>query len=98
MNAQISALAYDPVQSLLAVGTNESQHDQGVIYVYGQKRVCVMFKPARKSSLRIIQFCADKLVALDSKNDISVFNLNLKEQLVSYFGEKIRNLVIKKKP
>lgn len=44
----------------------------------------MVFKPARKSSLRTIQFCADKLVALDSKNDISVFSLETNQMVASY--------------
>ena len=76
------------MQSLLAIGTHEttspSQGSPGVIYVYGQKRVCVCLRPARKSSLRLIQFCGDKLVALDSKNDISVFSLETRGMVASY--------------
>ncbi|KAK4942485.1 Lethal(2) giant larvae sro7 [Elasticomyces elasticus] len=84
VNSQISALAYDPVQSLLAIGTNESQFGPGIVTVYGQKRVCVTFTPPRRSSIRTIQFCADKLVVLDSKNDISVFSLDSKHMLANY--------------
>ncbi|KIY02561.1 uncharacterized protein Z520_01026 [Fonsecaea multimorphosa CBS 102226] len=84
INSQISVLAYDPIQSLLAVGTNESQFGPGVVYVFGQKRVCVTFTPPRPSSIRAIQFCADKLLVLDSKNDVSVFSLDSKHMLANY--------------
>ncbi|KAJ9604058.1 Lethal(2) giant larvae sro7 [Cladophialophora chaetospira] len=84
INSQISALAYDPVQSLLAVGTNESQFGPGIVYVFGQKRVCVTFTPPRRASIRDIQFCADKLIILDSKNDVSVFHLESKHMLANY--------------
>ncbi|KAK5267094.1 Lethal(2) giant larvae sro7 [Exophiala xenobiotica] len=84
VSSQISVLAYDPVQSLLAVGTNESQFGAGAVNVYGQKRVNVTFHPPRPSSIRAIQFCADKLVVLDSKNDVSVFSLDSKHMLANY--------------
>jgi hypothetical protein len=72
------------VQSLLAVGTNESAFGPGIVYVFGQKRVCVTFTPPRRSSIRDIQFCADRLIILDSKNDVSVFNLESKHLQANY--------------
>lgn len=33
INSQISCMSYDPVQSLLAVGTNESKFGSGRVYV-----------------------------------------------------------------
>ena len=72
------------MQSLLAVGTNESQFGPGIVYVFGQKRVCVTFAPPRRSSIRDIQFCGDKLITLDSKNDVSVFKLDSKHMLANY--------------
>ncbi|EXJ85737.1 hypothetical protein A1O1_06105 [Capronia coronata CBS 617.96] len=84
VDSQISVLAYDPVQSLLAVGTNESQFGPGLVYVFGQKRVCVTFTPPRRSSIRALQFCADKLIVLDSKNDVSIFSLETKKIVTTY--------------
>jgi hypothetical protein len=34
--------------------------------------------------LQSLHFCADKLVAYDSKNDINVFNLDTREMIASY--------------
>lgn len=84
VNSQISTFAYDPVQSLLAVGTNDSQFGPGVIYVYGQKRVCQTFSTPRRSSIRRLQFYADKLLSLDSKNDVCVFSLETGNTVASY--------------
>ncbi|KAL5334026.1 lethal giant larvae like, C-terminal-domain-containing protein [Aspergillus crustosus] len=84
INSQISVLAYDPVQSLLAVGTSESQFGHGQIYVFGQGRVSVIFSLPRKASAKFLQFCADKLVSVDSKSEISIFSLATKQLLVSY--------------
>lgn len=84
INSQISALAYDPVQSLIAVGTKDTKFGSGQIYVFGQKRVTTTFRLPRKASVKILQFCADKLVSVDTKNDLSVFSLDTTRILGSY--------------
>lgn len=84
VNSQLSAIAYDPVQSLLAVGTNESKFGSGQIYVFGQKRVSVTLKLPRKASVKTLQFCADKLISVDTKNDVSIFSLETTRVLTSY--------------
>jgi hypothetical protein len=84
INSRISAIAYDPVQSLLAVGTSETQYGSGQIYVFGQQRVCVVFTLPRKAACTILQFCADKLVSVDSKNDVCVFSLEQRKLTASY--------------
>ena len=77
-------LAYDPVQSLLAAGTKESPYGSGQIYIFGQKRVFATFSLPRKASLVSLQFCADKLISLDSKNDIAIFSLAAGSLSASY--------------
>jgi WD40 repeat protein len=72
------------VQSLLAIGTKESKFGVGQIYVFGQKRVSAIFELQRRSSVRTLQFFADKLVCLDVKNDLSIFSLETKRLLSSY--------------
>ncbi|KAL9596180.1 MAG: hypothetical protein Q9219_005966 [cf. Caloplaca sp. 3 TL-2023] len=84
INSQISCLAYDPVQSLLALGTNDTQYGSGQIYVFGRKRVSAVLSLTRKASVRVIQFAADKLVSIDSKNEVSVFSLETTRILASY--------------
>ncbi|KMP08033.1 hypothetical protein CIRG_07714 [Coccidioides immitis RMSCC 2394] len=84
INSRISALAYDPVQSLLAVGTSETQYGSGEIYIFGQQRVSVVFPLPRKASSTILQFSADKLVSVDSKNEVCVFSLVEKKLVASY--------------
>lgn len=69
---------------MLAVGTNDTKFGSGQIYVFGQKRVATTFRLPRKASVRILQFCADKLVAVDTKNDISIFSLDTTRILSSY--------------
>ncbi|KAF1956724.1 hypothetical protein CC80DRAFT_472401 [Byssothecium circinans] len=81
INSQISQIAYDPVQALLAIGTNESKFGHGQIYVFGQARVEVVFSLPHPASVKILQFCAEKLLCVDSRNDFSVFSLETKRLL-----------------
>ena len=85
INSQIACLAYDAVQSLLAVGTKSSQFGPGQIYVFGRSRIQVTLQlPARGASVKALSFCAEKLVCLDTKHDISVYSLELKRLLTSH--------------
>ncbi|GME34155.1 hypothetical protein GTA08_BOTSDO06725 [Neofusicoccum parvum] len=84
INSQVSQLAYDPIQSLLAVGTKDTQFGRGQIYVFGEGRVSVVFQLPTKASVQTLQFCADKLVCLDSKHDLSIFSLQTKKMVRSY--------------
>ncbi|KAJ5601655.1 hypothetical protein N7510_011189 [Penicillium lagena] len=84
VNSQISAVAYDPVQSLVAVGTSDTQFGSGQIYVFGQRRVSVVFEFPRKASARFLQFCADKLISVDSKSEICIYSLETRRRLASY--------------
>ncbi|QPH10514.1 hypothetical protein C2857_001855 [Epichloe festucae Fl1] len=76
INSQISCLSYDPVQSLLAIGTNESKFGPGKIYVFGQRRVQKVLEPPRATSFRILHFTANKLVSVDKKNELGVWDLD----------------------
>lgn len=84
VNSQAGALAYDPVQSLLAVGTKDSKFGSGKVYIYGQNRVSCVFEPPRPASIIAMQFCSDKLLVLDSRNDLSVFDLDSRKIVTSY--------------
>jgi syntaxin-binding protein 5 len=66
------------------VGTNDTRFGPGTVYVYGQRRVCVTLNLPRRASVREIQFCADKLIVLDNKNDINIFSLETKRLITSY--------------
>ncbi|KAM3418026.1 hypothetical protein BST61_g6236 [Cercospora zeina] len=85
VNSQVSALAYDPVQSLLAVGTKSSQFGPGQIYIFGKGRIqAVLPTPARGASIQTLQFCAEKVVCLDSKHELSVYSIELKRLISSH--------------
>jgi syntaxin-binding protein 5 len=85
INSQISTFAYDPTHSLLAVGTNDTRFGRGQIYIFGRGRVCVTLPlPRQGASVREIQFCGEKLVVLDNKNDISIYGLVEKKLKTTY--------------
>ena len=85
VNSQIACLAYDPVQSLLAVGTKRTQFGPGQIYIFGRGRIQATLQlPTRGANVHTLQFCADKLLCLDTKHDISVYSLELKRLLTSH--------------
>ncbi|KAF1843938.1 uncharacterized protein K460DRAFT_418920 [Cucurbitaria berberidis CBS 394.84] len=79
INSKVTQVAYDPVQSLIAIGTSESQFGNGQIYVFGQKRVEVVLPLPHRASVKILQFCAEKLLCVDSRNDLSVYSLESKK-------------------
>jgi syntaxin-binding protein 5 len=78
------SLAYDPVQSLLAIGTNESTFGSGQIYIFGQKRVQVVLTLPRRASVKVLQFCSDRLISLDSKNELIIWDLAGQRKFASY--------------
>ncbi|KAK0871250.1 Lethal(2) giant larvae sro7 [Friedmanniomyces endolithicus] len=85
INSQVSCLAYDPVQSLLAVGTKSSQYGPGQIYVFGRQRVQVTLPLLRSGASAVtLLFVAEKLVCLTSKHEISVYSLELRKLLASH--------------
>ncbi|KAA8913927.1 lethal giant larvae like, C-terminal-domain-containing protein [Sphaerosporella brunnea] len=76
LKSTISTLAFDPVQSLLAVGVYQNDNALGEVHVFGQKRVHVTFHLPRKASVKTLQLCDSKVIVLDSKNDITIFDLS----------------------
>lgn len=83
INSQISCLAYDSVQSLLAIGTSESKFGSGKIYIFGQRRVQKVIEPPRATSFHNVHFTGNRLVSLDSKNEFSVWDLDTGTRLAS---------------
>ena len=79
-----SCLAYEPVQSLLAVGTNESKFAPGKIYVFGQSRVNKPLTSQRPTSFRQLHFVANRLISLDSHNEIAIWDLDTATKLAKY--------------
>ncbi|KAH7156832.1 lethal giant larvae like, C-terminal-domain-containing protein [Dactylonectria macrodidyma] len=86
INSQISCFAYDPVQSLLAIGTSESKFGPGKVSVFGQRRVQKILEPSRRTSFKFLQFSASRLISIDAKNELVVWDLDT--------GERVFSLVI----
>ncbi|KAF2155180.1 snare-dependent exocytosis protein-like protein [Myriangium duriaei CBS 260.36] len=84
VNSQICALAYDPVQSLLAVGTKDSQFGPGQIYVFGRQRIEARFPLPSRAAATTLNFVADKLICLDSKHELSLYSLETKRMIASH--------------
>lgn len=79
-----SALAYDPVQSLLAVGTSESLYGGGQIYIFGHQRTQCRLSLPRRATVRFLQFSAHRLVSIDSKNDLVVWDLETARKICQH--------------
>ncbi|KAK6509259.1 hypothetical protein TWF481_004018 [Arthrobotrys musiformis] len=79
-----SALAYDPVQSLIAVGTNETDTTPGAIYIFGQSRVSVRYNLPRKTSVKHLRIHDNRLFALDTKHELHHFNLETNALVCSW--------------
>ncbi|KAL8762649.1 MAG: hypothetical protein Q9184_001403 [Pyrenodesmia sp. 2 TL-2023] len=83
-SAGLNAQKFAIDESLLAVGTNDTQFGGGQVYVFGQNRVSVTLPLPRKASVKAIHFIVDKVVAIDTKNELSVFSLETTRILASY--------------
>ncbi|PWW71703.1 hypothetical protein C7212DRAFT_287621 [Tuber magnatum] len=95
IESSISALAYDPIQSLLAVGTNETATTAGKVYVFGQKRVQVTLTLTRKAGVKFLKLCDSKIVIVDTKSELSVFDMtDLEAQPARYFPPGIVSAVL----
>lgn len=44
----------------------------------------MVFSFQRKASAKFLQFCADKLISVDSRNEINVYSLETRKLIVSY--------------
>ncbi|KAI0165095.1 lethal giant larvae like, C-terminal-domain-containing protein [Hypoxylon sp. FL1284] len=84
INSQIGCIAYEPVQSLLAIGTNESKFGSGRIYVFGQSRVQKLLIPNRRCSFVDLQFCANRLISLDDHHEVTKWDLDTGRKLTSF--------------
>lgn len=69
-----SCLGYDPTQSLLAIGTSESKFGGGKIFLFGQRRVQKVLEAPRATSFQAVQFSANRIVSLDTKNELGVWD------------------------
>lgn len=68
---------------MLAIGTGESKYGAGKIYVFGQRRVQKILEPQRSTSFQAIQFAGNRLISLDAKSEISIWDLDAGDRLAS---------------
>lgn len=64
------------MQSLLAIGTSETKFGAGKAYVFGQRRVQKVLEPPRPTSFQHVQFSTNRLVTIDSRNELAVWDLD----------------------
>lgn len=72
------------MQSLLAVGTNESKFGPGKIYIFGIGRVHKFIDPPSPRSIRQLQWVNNRLVSLDSRGEITVWNPDTAERIAGF--------------
>lgn len=72
------------MQSLLAIGTNETTFGSGQIYIFGRSRVQATLILPRRASVKALQFVADRLVSLDSKNEVIIWDLQSGKKRAAY--------------
>ncbi|CCU74158.1 SNARE-dependent exocytosis protein (Sro7) [Blumeria hordei DH14] len=83
INSQICCLAYDPVQSILVLGTKESKFGSGQIYLFTREGAQVVLNFPHRTSVKNLQLCAERLVSIDSKNRLTVWSLITKKIVAS---------------
>ena len=85
ISSRTTKIAFDPVQSLFAVGTESSVYGPGQIYVFGRNRIsCTLPLPSPQASVKDIQFCSNRIVCLDTQNDINIYSLPERKLTGSY--------------
>lgn len=67
------------------MGTKAGKFGAGQIYIFGQGRIQVTLPlPTGGASPQTLQFCADKLVCLDTRHDLSFYSLVTKTLVASH--------------
>ncbi|CRK34812.1 hypothetical protein BN1708_019611, partial [Verticillium longisporum] len=57
------------------------QFGPGKIFVFGHTRVSKTLEPPRRTSFRALRFTANRLIALDAKNDLTIWDLDSGERV-----------------
>ncbi|KAF3922748.1 hypothetical protein ABW21_db0208045 [Orbilia brochopaga] len=74
----LAGLAYDPIQSLLAIGTGSQ------ILVIGTGRVIARYNLINQSSAKFIRMYDSRLVVVDTKNELHLFDLATHREVTSW--------------
>ncbi|KAL1922294.1 uncharacterized protein VTP21DRAFT_9833 [Calcarisporiella thermophila] len=85
MSGLVTVIAYDPVQGLLALGTNN-----GTIHIFG-KGISFPLETFKPAFLKFLHFCPGNplLVAIDKHNTLTVFDLTTRTETFSYCSPNI---------
>ncbi|KAK4192211.1 Lethal(2) giant larvae protein SRO7 [Podospora australis] len=96
INSQVSCIAYDPTQSIVAVGTTVSQFSPtGKIYVFGSGRTQkVLTHPKQAAvSFQSLAFVANRIVSVDNHGELGVWDLMTGQLVGSYKYPRIVSVV-----
>jgi syntaxin-binding protein 5 len=99
IGSQISCATHEPVQSILAVGTHSSKFGPATIYVFGQARIQKRLIPSEGrgsaagyggsgsgASIVALQFVANRLIALDSRSELTIWDLDKAVMVARYIA------------
>lgn len=85
LSGKIVSIAYDSLQSLLAIGTSTLE-----LHIFGQKQVEIVLKLDLKGPIVFMKFVKGiYLVIVDAKNTIFVFSLYSKKVLATVFAPSV---------
>ncbi|KAI1022777.1 hypothetical protein LB503_000654 [Fusarium chuoi] len=73
-------------QARYGINSQISKFGPGKVYIFGQRRVHKILEPPRRTSFQIVQFSANRLVTVDAKNELGIWDLDT--------GERIAALVV----
>ncbi|KAK6344206.1 hypothetical protein TWF696_007848 [Orbilia brochopaga] len=74
----LAGLAYDPIQSLLAIGTGSQ------VLVIGSGRVHARYNLVNQSSAKFIRMYDSRLVVVDTKNELHLFDLATHREVTAW--------------
>ncbi|KAF3930897.1 hypothetical protein ABW19_dt0206125 [Dactylella cylindrospora] len=90
----ISTLAYDPVQSLLAVGTIHNGDIPGQVHVFGRARVTAKYDLPKQASVKYLRMYDSRLVVVDTKNELHLFDMITHSRLTSWSPPSVVTAVL----
>lgn len=80
INGNVSSMTFDPVQSLLAIGT-----DNGSVYVMGQQNVSVEFALPSQDTVEFVRIVRGVyLAAIDTRGNLSIIDMEVKEIIYNH--------------
>ncbi|EPS44716.1 hypothetical protein H072_1302 [Dactylellina haptotyla CBS 200.50] len=81
---QVCALTYDPVQSLLAVGTSQTDKTLSNVYVFGGGRVTAKYELPKNSSVKYLRMYDNRLIVVDARHELHHIDMTTHQKVVSW--------------